>query len=138
MAICVNVDSVEYQTLKNKSGVPEWILKATCSKFLTEHGRLPRLDEVPGSNSSEYISKSLKLSKHNSTKIDNILEFANANSVEEAVVNMNNEYADTETQIVPIVEDAIVDVQQRPSTLYKEVEEVFTPDENPSMPIVIK
>ena len=48
---CINKNSVEYQALKNKSGIPEFILEAISAEYLEKYGRFPELDELPKSNS---------------------------------------------------------------------------------------
>lgn len=115
MLICINKNLPEYQTLKKKSGVQEPILEATCRRFLNDYGRFPNLDEIRGSNSEPHLRKELELSDYNSTKIDSILEKTNTESIEDAVVSLNENYKDLEVDITPIKEDAIVEVEHRPT-----------------------
>ena len=55
MAICINKNSVQYQSLKNRAGIPEFILEAVSRDFMEKYGRLPHLDELPNSNSEPYL-----------------------------------------------------------------------------------
>ena len=70
MLNCINKNSVEFQTLKNKSGLTDFELEAYCRASIDKLGRFPYLDELPYSDSSEYLKKSIKLKKNNSTKIE--------------------------------------------------------------------
>lgn len=128
---------MEYQNLKQRSGIPELLLNATCAEFLDKLGRFPRLDELPGSNSTKYLNEALHINKYNGTTIDNILNFTQSKTIEEAVVSLNNTYLDSEVTIAPIVKEAIVDISQRPNTEYKEIKQKYTPDESPNMQSVL-
>ena len=115
MLSCINKNSVEFQTLKNKSGLTDFELEAYCRASIDKLGRFPYLDELPYSDSSEYLKKSIKLKKNNSTKIDNILNYTGASTIEEAVVKINNDHRDLEVDITPINNEAIVKITKRPS-----------------------
>lgn len=115
MAICINKNSVQYQSLKNRAGIPEFILEAVSRDFMEKYGRLPHLDELPNSNSEPYLRDQLGVTKHNSAKIDSILEMTGKETVEEAVVDINNQFRDLETTIVPINKEALVDIVHRPT-----------------------
>ena len=73
MLTCINKNSMEYRTLKERSGISDFILEAICVDFLDKYDRFPYLDEIIGSNSEPYVRKTLQLDEHNSTNIDNIL-----------------------------------------------------------------
>ena len=60
MLSCINKNSVEFQTLKNKSGLTDFELEAYCRASIDKLGRFPYLDELPYSDSSEYLKKSIK------------------------------------------------------------------------------
>lgn len=128
---------MEYQNLKKRSGIPELLLNATCQDYLQNFGRLPRLDELPRSNSTDYLNKELKINKNKATKIDKILEFTQTETVEDAVISLNNTYLDTEVTISPIINEAIVDISKRPTKEYKEIKKIYTPDKNPNMQSII-
>ena len=104
-----------YQTLKQRSGISEFILESVCRDFLEKHGRFPYLDEIPGSNSESYLKDRLKVTEHGGAKITNILEIAGKGTVEEAIVSINNQFRDLETTIVPINKEALVDIVHRPT-----------------------
>ena len=59
MALCLNRDGLEYSTLKERSGISGFKLDVMVSHYLEKFGRFPRLDELPGSDSSESLLKSL-------------------------------------------------------------------------------
>jgi hypothetical protein len=61
MMVCINKNSVDFQTLKNRSGISEYSLEAICRSYMTKYGRWPYLDELPNSNSEPYLRESLSL-----------------------------------------------------------------------------
>jgi len=83
MAVCINKNSVDFQTLKNRSGLSEFLLDAICSDFQEKLGRWPELDELPNSNSELYLRKSLNI-KENSGSVEDILNETNTSSIEDA------------------------------------------------------
>lgn len=114
MLSCINKNSVEFQTLKNRSGLSEFELEAYCRASLEQHNRFPYLDELPYSDSTNYLKENIKL-KNNSTKIDNILEYTGTSTVEEANIKLNNQHRDLEVNIIPLNTEALVDITKRPS-----------------------
>ena len=115
MALCINKNSVQYQSLKNRAGIPEFILEAVSRDFMEKYGRLPHLDELPNSNSEPYLRDQLGVTKQNSAKVESILEMTGKETVEEAVIDINNQFRDLETTIVPINKEALVDIVHRPT-----------------------
>lgn len=115
MAQCVNTNSVEFQTLKNKSGIPEGVLETLCYSFLNTHQRFPELDELPFSNSEPHLREFINVRSDNSSNIQYILEQTASQSVEEANQKLNNNYRDLDVNLIPIVEDAFVEISHRPS-----------------------
>nr|DAM35349.1 MAG TPA: hypothetical protein [Bacteriophage sp.] len=69
MATCVNKNAIEYRTLKDRSGISDLELSATCNKFIREHGRFPHLDELKRSNSEPHLRKYLKVNSHNAVNL---------------------------------------------------------------------
>lgn len=128
MALCINKNSVEYQSLKNRAGVPELILDATCSEYLEKFGRFPHLDEIPGSNSSNFLKNELNINKNNTAKISKILEYSGTNDINESAASINNIHRDLEVEITPIKETAFVDIKQRPSDGIITIKEFHQPD----------
>lgn len=115
MTVCINKNSLMYQTLKQRSGLSEFVLESVSRDFLEKYGRLPYLDELPGSDSSTYIKDRMKVRNDGSAKIENILDFAGTQTIPEAVISINNNYRDVETTIIPINKDALVNIEKRPS-----------------------
>ena len=74
-----------YQTLKQRSGISEFILDSVCRDHLEKYGRLPYLDELPGSDSTRYIKDKMQVRSDGSAKIEDILNFTGKSTVEEAV-----------------------------------------------------
>lgn len=115
MLTCINKNSVEYQALKKKSGISEFILESVCRNYLDKYNRLPYLDELPGSNSEPYVRDILKVKENNSATIDNILQYTSAASIEEANAKLNDQFRDLEISITPIINEAFIDINHRPT-----------------------
>lgn len=125
MLSCINKNSVEFQTLKNRSGLSEFVIESVSRNYIDKLGRFPELDELPGSNSEPNLRESLKIKKDDSTSINNILDYTGASTVQEANITINNQFRDLEVNILPLNKDAIVDIQHRPSIYdIKQVEKV--------------
>lgn len=115
MATCINKNSLEYQSLKDRAGISEFMLEAMCRDFMEKYNRFPYLDELPDSNSEPHLRKSLGVRKDGGAQISKILEKTGRETIEEAVIDINRDYKDLETTILPIEEMAIVDIQHRPT-----------------------
>ena len=63
MSICLDHESFEYQSLKNRTDIPGFHFDAICSYYLERYGRFPKLDEIPNTNSIAVLSKKLGLYK---------------------------------------------------------------------------
>lgn len=114
MLTCINKSSVEYQTLKNRSGISDFMLESVCRDFMQKYNRFPYLDELPNSNSGPHLRETLKLNKYNSTQIDNILQITGQNNIENSIPVLNDQYRDLQVDITPINKEAIVDITHRP------------------------
>lgn len=124
MLKCINTNSVEYQSLKEKAGIPEYQLKSICRRFMTQYDRFPHLDEIPNSNSEPFLREQLKVKSNNSVSISKVLEATGKNSIKEAIIDLNNNHRDLEIDIAPIVNDAIIDITHRPTDDFKETEPI--------------
>lgn len=125
IACNINKDSYKYQALKKMSGISEFALDSTATFFMDKFGRLPELDELPYVNSEPYLREQLKIKTHSnmeSAKIDDILEYTGADTIEEANVYLNNKHKDLEIEITPYSESAVITISHRPSE-YKRLSE---------------
>lgn len=114
MNACVIRNTSEYKDLKEKSGVSDTMLTVRCEGFRRKYGRFPHLDELPGADSTKHFRETLKINENGGSKIDHILERASASSIEEANVKLNDEYRDLDITLLPIHDEAVVEVQRRP------------------------
>lgn len=121
---CINKKSPEYQTLKNKSGIKDFILEAICRDFIDEHQRFPYLDELPDANSEPHLKQRLSVNSYGTSNIDTILEQSGADTLEQAVINLNDEYRDLEIDITPIQNTAFVDIEHRPTDSNFDIEQI--------------
>lgn len=114
---CINTSLAEFSALKERTGLSDFDLKVAIRAYQEEHGEnsWPKLDEIPGVNSEEHLRKQLKMRQDGATTVKDILEATNANSIEEAVVQINNINRDLNTEILPLHEDAIVTIEKRPT-----------------------
>lgn len=129
MASCININSVEFQTLKSKSGLSDFELQAQCRMFLDKYDRFPYLDELVNSNSEPYLKDALKMTG-TSAKINNILEVTGTDNIEEANVALNDEFRDLEITLVPLKTSAHVEIEHRPSIYNIKEKEVIEMDDN--------
>lgn len=116
MNVCINTNAAEFRALKERSGLSDFQLKTAIRTYQKNHdGRWPHLDEIPKADSAESLKKELKIREDGATKISDILEATNTQSVEEATVYINNVHRDLDTTILSLHEDAIVTIEHRPS-----------------------
>lgn len=116
MSSCINTKLPEYQLLSKQSGVPDFYLSALCGTFIDKYGRFPNLDEIKGADSEPYLIQQLDL-KNGTTSIDKILNYTGTENLQEAVVKLNNIFRDKEITIVPLNNQAKVNIQARPKTI---------------------
>lgn len=116
MLTCINKKSPEYQNLKDKSGIQDFLLEAMCRNYFDKYGRFPYLDELPNANSESHFKDRFHIKQNNGAKISDILSETGKDTIEESTIDINNEYRDLEVQITPIVDEAIVEVTHRPTT----------------------
>lgn len=126
--MCINTKSFEFQTLKEKSGLSDFELEYQVQAFQEMYGRWPNLDELEGVDSEPYIRKSLHIREDNSTSIDRILEETGTEDIRDAKIQLNNEYRDKEIDIIPLKNDAIVEITKRPNTQEDLSEDIYEQD----------
>ncbi len=76
--------------------------------------KYPELDMINGADSSSYLEEQIKL-KDDSASIKSILEYTKTNDISEATISINNKHRDLEVSIVPLNEQAYVQVEHRPT-----------------------
>lgn len=116
--ICLNKNSVEYQTLKNMSGLSDFKFDMYASHYVEKYGRFPELDELPKANSEKHLDNFLKVRTKSNTKFadtDYILQVTSSNSIEEVIIKINNKYRDLETDIISSGDISIVKTKRRPN-----------------------
>ena len=115
MLSCINKKSAEYQILLKRSGLSDYILNALCRDFLSKYDRFPHLDELEFANSEQNLREELNVKDNNSLKVDELLSYTGKDSVEDANIEINNQFRDLEVEILPIVNEAIINIKQRPN-----------------------
>ena len=109
---CINTSNLEFQALKQKSGISEFELAAICGLYLDKYGRFPYLDEIDSGSSIEYLSS--KLNKYNGISTEELLDFTGTQSVEQAVVALNDQLRDLEISAVDVDGTTVIQYKQRP------------------------
>ena len=127
----------EYQTRLAQSGIPEPIFNTKCSIFLQKYNRLPNLDELPNVNSEPHLAETLNMTDVNSAMLDDILAVTGTSSIKEANAKINDTYSDLEVTLTPLLTEAIVDIEHRPSIYSMKETEPVEVVENPNMRSVI-
>ncbi len=130
MLACINKNSVEFQTLKKRSGLSDFMLEAYCRGFTDKYGRWPYLDELPNSNSEPSLREAIKIKSNNSSKVEDILSVTGSESVSEANIKINDQYRDLEVRITPLNTEAIIDIKHRPTqNNFEQVENQFNAED---------
>lgn len=128
---CVNINSRDFQILQKKSGIPESLLSAYVGGHLDRFGEFPRLEDLPGANSEPYLREVLK-AKGNSVKLQNLLDYAGTDSLEEAIHYINQNHGDLQVEVFPINKDGIIKITHKPSR-YDNLDDVEEIEVNPHM-----
>lgn len=113
--ICINKNHPEYQALKQKSGIQEYILEAYCQDFMDKYNRFPNLDELPHVNSENHLRENLKINHNNGASMEVIKEITGKETKEEINASLNNTYRDLEINVTPLNQKAFVHIEHRPS-----------------------
>ena len=125
---CINKNLMEYQTLRNRSGIPEKTLDLYCRAYLAQYNRFPYLDELPSDSRSNLI-ETLKLDSDGFTSKETVLEFTKSDEDNTNAV-INDQYRDLQVGVTFILDTAIVGIKQRP-TFYNTQDNIpFTQDVN--------
>lgn len=114
------IKTLDNQTLHKRSGLSDFNFESQYRSFITEHSRDPYLDELKGVDSKPYLEKELGLKPV--TDISHILEVTGTDSLESAIIQLNNTYRDKEIEIIPILDQAIIRINDRPNKELKESE----------------
>lgn len=115
----INKNSLEYQTLKNMSGISSFSLDTFVYNYYQKNGRYPELDEIPKANSEGFLKKEINIKGKEGmeySSIEDILNYSGSGSIEEAMPTINNKHRDIEVNLIPLDKNAIVEITKRPSS----------------------
>lgn len=125
---CLNRDTLEYQILKQVSGVSGFALDSCIRYYLDTQGRYPYLDEIPGVDSSKNLEDTLEVQEINGVKyleLKKIKEFTGVDTVNDAIPIINNKYKDIQVDVTEITAGiALIKIEKRPSEYGIRVENV--------------
>ena len=129
MSKCL-IKNSEYRTKLAQSGIPELRFYSFANAFVAKHGRFPNLDEIPQADSTKHVQETFKTNKYNSTSIKNILNITQTSNIQDANIVLNDTYSDLEINLLPLNEEAIVNITRRPSEYQAEEKEPVEISEN--------
>ena len=121
---CININNVEFQTRLKQSGLSEFDYQVQVNKYFNLQRKLgvpenelkfPELDMVNNADSSNYLSENIKLKNNDEALIQNILNYTNTSDIKQATIEINNKHRDLEVSITPLVNEAIVQIEHRPT-----------------------
>lgn len=115
MLSCINKNSKEFRDLVQISELSENIVEAYCRYYSDAFGRFPYLDELPNSNSEQYLKEHLKLDSNNFSEIKSLLDYTGASDLQSAIQKINDIHRDLEVTGVQISDqDVILEIQHKP------------------------
>lgn len=122
---CINTKSVEFQTKLKQSGLSEFAYAVEVQSYFDKQRRLgvseenlkyPELDMIDSADSSQYLADAIKLKEDGAT-IQDIIGYTKTDTIEQAIVEINNKHRDLEVNILPLHEQALVHIEHRPNTI---------------------
>lgn len=78
--------------------------------------KYPELDQISEADSSNYLSEHIKL-KDGGAYITNILNYTKTDNIQSATIEINNKHRDLEVIILPLNEEALVNIEHRPTNI---------------------
>lgn len=122
---CVKTDDPKYLTLLKQSDIQENTLKSYCNYFLDQFGRYPRLDELPGADSSKYIKDTYGV-KNDIVNTQQLSETLQTSDTTEQIHKLNAMYHDKLIDLHPVTDStANIEILSRPTT---DLQEFFPKD----------
>lgn len=115
----INKNSLEYQTLKNMSGISSFSLDTFVHDYYEKNGRYPELDEIPKADSRGFLKKEMNIKGKEGleySSVEDILNYTGSTTVEEAMPVINNKHRDLEVNLISLDNNAVVEVTKRPSS----------------------
>lgn len=138
MASCINKLSPEYQTLVKRSGLSDFQVEAISRSFMDKYGRFPYLDELPNPNSELELKEFISLKENGGTTVENLLEATQTESVEEAIIDINDNFRDLEVSALQLGDEVLVNIEHRPNKHdLSEKEEIEPINEKPNSKILL-
>lgn len=141
MKNCIDTSSGDYQQLRQSVGnsLSEFKFRAYTQAFYTKHNRLPKLHEIPGASSKEYLintlqAKSTPLENKYKVKEQDLISYT-GEDIRSAIRIINSKHTDLEVSYSedpetgdPIVLDGynFISIRQKPgfSEIYKDFQEI--------------
>lgn len=133
--VCLIKDS-EYQTKLAQSGISEFEFDVFVGDYVEQFGEYPQLDEIPHADSSPHLKDLIKLDEYGGSKISKILQVTQTDSIEDAVLALNDEYRDLDIYMLPLNEEAYVEITKRPSEYIESEFKNVDIDEEPNIGVV--
>lgn len=111
----------KYKYLAKVTGVSENVLLGQILEYLdNNNGNWPTIKDIEGSYSAPYVKSELEIDHNNSTTVEKVLDFTKTDSIEEAIIKLNQEFPDVEYDLIQVDKKCILKTKERPSN--------YTPD----------
>ena len=133
--VCL-VKNSEYQTKLAQSGISEFEFDVFVGDYVEQFGEYPKLDEIPHADSSPYLKDLIKLDEHGGSKISKILQVTQTDNIEDAMLAINDEYRDLDVYMLPLNEEAYVEIKKRPSEYIEGEPQNVDIDEDPNIGVL--
>ena len=112
----------KYKYLAKVTGVSENVLLGQIIEYLDNNGGTwPTIKDIEGSYSAPYVKSELEIDhNNNSTTVEKVLDFTKTDSIEKAIIKLNQEFPDVEYDLIQVDKKCILKTKERPSN--------YTPD----------
>lgn len=119
MNTCVNTEAGEFRVLKERSGLPDFLLEVLVAKFQDEHnGAWPHLDELPVKwvDTKKALDQFLGLdANHNSMSQQDLLTKTGTQTLQEAKIFLNDVYRNLNVDFYTVNDKVVFTTDGRPS-----------------------
>ena len=128
MNVCeINKDRWDYKSIKDMSGVDEKTIDNYVMAYQEQHGRMPKLREIPGSDSAPYLIDKTGMKDFKdfySAKEEDINKYTGQPDLKSSLAYINRSHDDLEVHMLPFSSFVMTNIVHRPTQFSKDVPEV--------------
>lgn len=133
MNICeINKDRWDYKNLRDMSGVREGTIDNYVMAYQEQHGRMPKLREIPGADSEPYLRDRINVKDYGdflSSTEEEIKKYTGQPDIPSSVAYINRTHDDLEVHMLPFQSFVMTTVIHRPTVFTKDVPDVDVEDD---------